>query len=371
MKIALVCTGLGLVERGFERFTEELFELIKDDIPVTLFGSGKTSGPGKISLPCLRHNGWVSVLKGKDRDHYYAQQLSYSLSFIPRAGWQGYDLVHFSEPAMGNFLFHAKRLFGFRYKLFFTDALGLDPLRDGRFFERLDFIQTLTPLHHERLLLSGVGEDKMSYVPYGFHSGRFLHSWDKAMLRKKYGIPDGQKVILSVATLNRRHKRIDYLLREAAALGDIFLLLVGYPEEPDLIELGRKLLGRRFRSLYVPNHQMPEIYALADLFVHTALIEGFCLGVAEAMCSGLAVIVHDSPHFEWLTGGRECLVDMEKEGNLAGKIREVMDYFPRYEALAKANQPKVASRFDWRYLKKDYLSLYERALSGEPAPVPA
>lgn len=365
MKIALVCTNLGYTRRGFERFSAELFDLVKADIPITLFGCQPNGRDRTVSLPCLKHDGLLKILKARERNHYYFQQLSYALSFIPWVALGRYDIVHYSEPAMGNFLFHARRFFGFRYKLLFTDGLGLDPNSDKTFFERSDHIQTITLPHYQKSIQCGVEPSKVSFIPYGVVSNRYSVKRDKNTLRDKYEIPNKKIVILTVAALNRRHKRIDYLIQEVNHLGkDYFLLIVGQPEEPDLIALGHETLKGNFKALYVSFDQVSEIYHLADLFVFPCLTGEFGLALAEAMCVGLPAIAHF--HFKWMVGDFRCLVDLREKGALARKIEKMVRNYEMFKQIAVDIQARAIKRFDWAGLKPRYLEMYEKVMnSGE------
>lgn len=358
MKIALVCTGIGNTYRGLERFTLELFDVVNQELPITLFGSHLNGRANEVSFPCLKHNRFLRVFKGKTRDNYYFQQLSYALSFIPFIAWKDYDIVHYSEPAMGNFLYHAKKQFKFKYKVLFTNW-GME----GSYCFRPDHLQEITPFAYKKTVNLGIDPKKVTLLPYGLHTGKYFMNVDKNDLRRKYGVPKNKFVILSVAALNRRHKRIDYLIQEVSRLGNnYFLLVVGYPEEPDLKILGHRLLGENFKSLYVPFDQMPELYHLADLFVITSLIEGFCLAIVEAMCAGLPVIAHDMPNFQWMVGEPRCLADLSRPGNLERKIKEVVENIQIFERIAESNRASAIDRFDWSRLKQDYLCLYEKVL---------
>src|SRR5206468_5650747 len=52
-KVALVSIGIGRVQRGFERYFTELFELLRGEIPMTLFRSAGGAGPREVVPPLL------------------------------------------------------------------------------------------------------------------------------------------------------------------------------------------------------------------------------------------------------------------------------------------------------------------------------
>jgi glycosyltransferase involved in cell wall biosynthesis len=367
MKIALVSTSLGYIQRGIERFTLELFEHIKGQVPITLFGNRLPKAQNHVSLPCMKFNRALSVFRGRKRDNYYYQQLTYALTFIPHVVKNDYDIVHYSEPAIGNFLFHARRAFKLKYKLIFTDALGLYPHLDPFFFERRDLIQTITTPQFDRLMKAGADPDRVSMLPYGVDTGRYSGKRDKAKLRAKYGIPEDKKVILTVAALNRRHKRIDYLIREISQLGDDYCFAVaGQPEEPDLIDLGRDLLGENFKPLYVSFDEVADIYHIADLFVFPCIIGEFGLALAEAMSAGVPLIA--DRYFEWMVQDSRCLTDLSRHGSLSKKIEEVMADYGQSEQIARECQERAITRFDWKNLVSQYVDMYHHVNRLSPAP---
>ena len=48
-RVALACTGLGYVPRGFERYTRELFDVVRDDIDATLYAA-VSQGAGEVAI---------------------------------------------------------------------------------------------------------------------------------------------------------------------------------------------------------------------------------------------------------------------------------------------------------------------------------
>lgn len=355
MKIALVCAGLGRVYRGFERYTRELFDLIKDDVDITLFKGGGPKKEREVTLPSLFRKKVPQILTSTGRDAVFFEQLTYSLPFIPWAVLGRFDLIHYSEPGLGNLLYHARRVFGFSYKTIFSHGLGMDP----QYCSRADVLHQVSKADYDKAIDYSI-RSRMVLIPYGIHSRDFVCRDDKASLRRQYNIPQDKTVLLCVSAINRGHKRIDYLVKEVAQLDERFFLLVaGGLEDPSIQQLANRLLPGRYCFLYVPFAKVPNLYCLADLYVHTALIEGFGICIAEAMAAGLPVITHDNPHFQWLTGSSQGCVLMEKEGSLSRVILEVASAPSRLKRMGKENQVQARQYYDWQVLKSDYLSMYE------------
>jgi glycosyltransferase involved in cell wall biosynthesis len=105
-----------------------------------------------------------------------------------------------------------------------------------------------------------------------------------------------------------------------------------------------------------------ELYRLADVMVLASLNEAFALVVPEALSCGLPVLVHDNPHFHWLTGSRGNLVNMAAPGQLADRLRVLSENGGERDRLRLREQ--TIGRFDWEHLRPGYLSLYERMMDA-------
>lgn len=358
-KIALVCTGLGKVWRGYERFTRDLFDLLREDLDITLFKGGGKTNHRERKFPHLRHDGFVSRLLGWSKDPYFYQLFTYALGLVPYLVRQRYALVHYSEPGLGNILYHARKRFKLGFRLLFSNGVGLSPDHCAR----ADHIQELTDLYYAEAVRYGIPDEKLTCLPYGVHCKQFSVRKDRGSLRKEYGIPADKIVLLSVAAINRTHKRIDYLVREMSKLDDsLYLVVCGRLEDQSVTELADRLIPGRYKFITVPFEKTPEIYHLADLFVHTALEEGFCLALVEAMAAGLPVLAHNSPHFRWLIGSSEWLIDMSRPETLSARISEISRKLHDLKPALEKNRTSSLRRFNWSNLKAGYLAMYEKAI---------
>lgn len=365
MKIALVSTGLGHVWRGYERFTHDLFHLVQEDVDITLFKGGGEARPREIVLPHLKRDGVLSriplLCQGIPRSPYYFEVLSFFLALIPKLERGRFDLVHFSDCPLANFLYHARTKMGLRWKTLFTNG---NPVTDGS-LRRVDFLHQLTPGQVATVVGSGIEKPRIVMVPFGVHERKFQKE-EIGALYDRYGIPKDKKIILAVSAINRTHKRIDYLVREVAKLdAGYFLLVLGHLEDSSLVREAERALGNRFNFLHVPFDEADRLYHFADLFVICSLDEGFGLAAVEAMLARIPIIAHHSPNFKWMVGDERCLADLSLEGTLAKQIQNILGDQSLASEIVERNYNSARQRFEWSVLKERYLDMYHRIANRE------
>ena len=144
----------------------------------------------------------------------------------------------------------------------------------------------------------------------------------------RYGVADAP-YILFVGKLSRR-RHIPELLaafRQISAEVPHRLLLAG----PNLLQLDVEglisELGLEGRALYhgfVPDGDVPLLYAGAGLFVMASEGEGFSLTTLEAMQSGVPVITLDRPNMIEVTEGAAYLVPDGRTETLTSALRAVL-----------------------------------------------
>lgn len=348
--IALVCAGVGVVDRGFERYARELFDTVRDEVDVTLFKGAGPSGRREVALSVPRRNG-LALRRLPFERALRLELAAFTLRLLPHLVRGRFRLVHYVEPYVGNLLAAARRRLGLRFSLLLTDGLGLTAWSS----RRADLLHVVTPLARAALEGSRPPE-RLFYVPHGIRAGAFASGPMKEEARRRLGLPAGRTILLDVAALNRRHKRSHVLIEQAARLGpEHVLVLAGVPEERELLELGRERLGERFRQLQLPPDAMPALYASADVFVHAAREEGFCLAAVEAMAAGLPVLLHRAPHFAWLVEDERQLVDFTEADALGSALERLPG------GLGDRNRER-AREFDWSAVAPLYLDLYRRSL---------
>ena len=128
-------------------------------------------------------------------------------------------------------------------------------------------------------------------------------------LRRRYALPAGRPLILSVGRLSPE-KRADVLIEALAAqdVADTVLALAGSgPDEGRLRELAaRRGVAERVRFLgFIPGTDLPGLYRLADVFAIASEAELQSLVTMEAMASGLPVVAVNAGALGELVHGGE------------------------------------------------------------------
>lgn len=363
VKVALMSVGLGRVQRGFERWAMDLARVFEGhrDVELTTYGSARSGVPGEAVPPLLKPmTGLLRRLPigpAAGNEEYKRDCIAFALCQLPNLIREGYDVIHVVDPPLAVALGSLRRLSRFPGKLLYTDGSGTPP----EYYPRVDHLHHVGWRSYQTALTAGVPSSAMTFVPSGLDTDRFLDRPSRQDLRRKYQVADSTFVILMVSALKRDHKRVDHAIAEVSRLpGDVLLWLDGNPEDPEILDLARRL-GSRCRITHVPPAEVPSLYGLADVFVHTALEEAFGLTIVEAICAGLPVLVHRQPHFEWLVDDPDCLVDMAVEGDLFARLSLLRHgQWVTDSSVHQDRSLRTRGRFDWQVLREQYAALYQR-----------
>lgn len=364
LRVALVCPTIGQTQRGYERYFSDLFRFLRDRIDITLYKGAGSEGAGERVVPHASRTGVLQRLcAGRARYwRYHIEFASFALAMAPDLRRQGYNLVHFIDPALGPHFSRIRSALRLPFRLLFSNAgpISFDASR------WVDHVHCLSPLAFEEAEQLGLARERLSLVPMGVDAGALRADGTRREIRERLGLTDDQFVVLAIASVNRAHKRVDYLIEEVAAMNDDTVLWLDgslHPDgDPELLRLGERLLGERFRYSHLRSEQVPGLLRMADLFVSAATYESFGMAVSEAMAAGLPVLVHDSEHFRWLTGQHGHRIDMSKFGNLTGKLAELRAR-PTVRQ-ANVDQTAVLHRFGWPEVAAMHLDMYERVVAG-------
>ncbi|MBI4635694.1 MAG: glycosyltransferase family 4 protein [Candidatus Rokubacteria bacterium] len=173
----------------------------------------------------------------------------------------------------------------------------------------------------------GIGDGRVQVVPPSHEAERFHAGLDPAPVARRYGL---ERYILYVGNL-LPHKNVKGLIQAFAQVRGCIphqLVIVGHQDPrfyPGLsAEIERLGLGERVVSLdYVPDQDLPSLYAGADLYVQPSLFEGFGLTVLEAMACGTPVIAARGGALPEVGADAVCWVEPGDVDGLAAALGRV------------------------------------------------
>lgn len=203
------------------------------------------------------------------------------------------------------------------------------------------FDQTITSGHWLAERLRGVGIDNAVALPFGIDKARFSPTHHDAQLRttllRSCGCSDDAVLLLAVSRMHPE-KRLGTVLDAFSRVRrtrEAGLVLFGDgPLRPWIERQVARTEGVHLAGYTQDLTLLPRAYASADLFLHGSAAETYGLVVAEALCSGLPLVVP-------ARGGAADLADPAwaatyAPGDAEGAARAVHELLARPRAALRA-----------------------------------
>lgn len=367
LRLDILCTGLDHIRRGYESFARECFDALKDDerLDTRLFkGSGDTANRER-ALNCLARDSFFSttIAKLTGRSGYHIEQATFLLSYLlgPLRN-DPPDVIFTSDANLANYLSRKRKKLGGDFRILYSNGGPISPP-----FPEYDHIQQVAAPYLEEAFVVGEPPSKHSLVPYGIHISEHLLAAkfeNFIAARRKLGLPENRKIVISVGYVSATHKRMDHIVREVANISRPlrpFLLLLGQQDASteEIRLLCAELLGDEgWRIDSCPYEQVSQFYAAADVFVLASLKEGFGRVFLEASAHGLPCIADYNPVMRYVLGDAGHFVDMRSSGELSQCIELLLSLVDLNSVENKRLRvDQVARRFSWDSLRESYIKM--------------
>lgn len=384
VKICVASSGLGHVARGIEAWAEDLaMALANRGKDVTLYkGSGKSNTNFEQVIPCWTRNsiktrllvrsvpnaiGWRLGIGSR----YAVEQQTFARRLVNTLKSDPMDVLHVQDPFVALQVQKAQQRGQIHTRVILAHGTE-EPLG---FQQRVTYLQHLAPWHRHAARQAGVDREGWATIP-NFIDVKKFRPGDPSEIRDELGIPQQGLMVLVAAAIKRKHKRIDYLLREFRDLRDqqpdlpVWFVVAGGRETDteSLIAMGNELLGDRIRFLVqFPRSRMPQLYRAADLFTLGSLKEMMPIALLEATASGLPCLVNQHPVMQWMVGPGGDSLDLAIRGNWKDAAAQLLTEPARRQQLAVAARQHCVENFSTDVVVDQILDYYRRVIGNRSA----
>ncbi len=216
-----------------------------------------------------------------------------------------------------------------------------------------------------------ISPDKIRVIPLAvsddFMSFSRLTAKEKinqiSTVRQKYHLPENY--VLAVGTKEPR-KNLSRLINAFNMLKQTKTKLVlagkyGWGDKGNLSGTNNNVVTLGF----VPQSDLPALYAGAQVFVYPSLYEGFGVPLLEAFASGVPVITSNRSSLPEVGGKAAVYVNPESETDISQKIHGILSLSKTLRAKLIGSGTKQLSLFSWTKVATQTLAEYERIGHGK------
>jgi glycosyltransferase involved in cell wall biosynthesis len=209
---------------------------------------------------------------------------------------------------------------------------------------------------NELVSFAGVRHDRISVIPNGIDHERFHPPADNSRLEEvkcRYNLPPAFYLFVGQPSKQKNLPLIVESYASGMLPGEFRLPVVvtcnlrrSVLFEDTMARIEQAGLSGLFQFTgYVPDEDLPLIYAAAQALIYPSRYEGFGSPPLEAMACGTPVICSNSTSLPEVVGDAALLIDSEQPGSLTEAICKVHDEPTRRELVKRGL--KRAQAYSW------------------------
>ena len=218
----------------------------------------------------------------------------------------------------------------------------------------------------------GLSEEKIWIIPNGIDVEKMLdyeRQLDAESIKRKYGIAEGEKVILYVGRLVKM-KRVEIVIEVIKKLLNANLkvkgLIVGDgPQRAKLEKIARPISHHIKFTGFLPEERF-KCYYIADLFILPSLSEGLPTVLLEAASFGLPAVATNTNGIPDIVihGKTGFLVNRWSYEQYADFAQLILSDDNLAKKLGENAKKHVENNFSWNIIAQKYETLYEDLLNN-------
>lgn len=332
-KIWILCNGYGVIERGAERYTKELYNLLKDDYETSVTGAKTLKVKTRLEGRVPWRNG-----RAYAEAYRFGKEVQKVLE-LTKTGRP--DLILNNSGFVGSYWCRKIRK---KYKIpFITFERG------GGREERLnnlfkpDLVSYLTKYSYNK----STYKNKV-YLPIGIDP-RVSEYEPPVFLEGKE-----RPLVLSPSALVR-FKRVDATIKAFSGIRGTLIQTSNGDQR--IVELGKSLLGEHFlHTGRVPREVLDSLFQHCDLMVNASEHEAFGIVYLEAMRYNIPIVTQNDARRREIVGKAGLYCNCANDRNYKNTIMDAI------LTNWKERPRKQALKYDWKKLKPKYKEAIESLL---------